>query len=58
MCVWVVACIVGQKIKKSPDHKTHFQLFLNSNLDFWPFLKWQKMEFGQKFFFVKLIYLI
>ena len=26
--------------------------------DFWPFMKFQKMEFGQKIFFVKLIYLI
>ena len=30
----------------------------NPKIDFWPFWKWQKMEFGQKNFFVKLIYLI
>ena len=28
-----------------------FKLFLSSKIDFWPFLKLQKMEFGQKFFF-------
>ena len=38
----------GQKIKKSPGQK----------IDFWPFLKLQKMEFGPKIFLVKLIYLI
>ena len=35
-----------------------FKLFPSSKNDFWPFLKLQKMEFGQKIFFVKLIYLI
>ena len=35
-----------------------FKLFPSSKIDFWPFLKLQKMEFGQKNFFVKLIYLI
>ena len=34
-----------------------FNLFPSSKIDFWPFLKLQKMEFGQKNF-VKLIYLI
>ena len=35
------------------------KLFPSSKIDFWPFLKSQKMEFSQKnFFFVKLIYLI
>ena len=32
-----------------------FKLFPGSKIDFWPFLKLQKMEFGQKNF-VKLIY--
>ena len=27
------------------------KLFPSSKNDFWPFLKWQKMEFGQKKFF-------
>ena len=27
-----------------------FKLFLSSKIDFWPFLKLQKMAFGQKFF--------
>ena len=27
-----------------------FKLFLSSKIDFWPFLKLQKMEFGQKIF--------
>ena len=35
-----------------------FKLFPSSKIDFWPFLKSQKMEFGQKKIFVKLIYLI
>ena len=30
----------------------------NSKIAFWPFLKWQKIKFGQKNFFVKLIYMI
>ena len=34
-----------------------FKLFPSSKIDFWPFLKLQKMEFGQKKI-VKLIYLI
>ena len=34
-----------------------FKLFPSSKIDFWSFLKLQKMEFGQKKF-VKLIYLI
>ena len=34
-----------------------FKLFPSSKIDLWPFLKWQKMDFGQKNF-VKLIYLI
>ena len=42
--------------------KLHFWQFLNfspsSKIDFCPFLKLQKMEFGEKNFFVKLIYLI
>ena len=28
-----------------------FKLFPSSKIDFWPFLKLQKMEFGQKNFF-------
>ena len=35
-----------------------FKLFPSSKIDFWPFLKLQKMEFGKKKKFVKLIYLI
>ena len=35
----------------------NFFLFPSSKVVFWPFLKLQKMEFGQKKF-VKLIYLI
>ena len=34
------------------------KLFPSSKIDFWPFLKLQNMEFGQKNFFVKLNYLI
>ena len=34
-----------------------FKLFPSSKIDFWPFLKLKKKEFGQKNF-VKLIYLI
>jgi len=34
--------------------KLHFWQILNffpsSKIDFWSFLKWQKMKFGQKFF--------
>ena len=35
----------------------NFKLFPSSKNEFWPFLKLQKMDFGQKIF-VKLIYLI
>ena len=31
--------------------------FLVQKIDFWPIMKFKKMEFGGKFFFVKLIYL-
>ena len=62
----------GQKILKSQGKKLvksnkifswnynfgSFKLFPSSKIDFWPFLKWQLMEFGWKFFFMKLIYLI
>ena len=54
---------MGQKIEKSPGQKYswnqinqfhekifNFKLFPSSKIDFWPFLKWQKMEFGQIFF--------
>ena len=34
------------------------KLFPSSKIDFWSFLKLQKMEFGQKELVVKLIYLI
>ena len=34
-----------------------FKLFPSSKIDVWPFLKLQKMDFGEKIFFVKLIYL-
>ena len=27
-----------------------FKLFPSSKIDFWPYLKWQKMDFGQKIF--------
>ena len=33
-----------------------FKLFPSSKIDFWPFLKSQKMKFCPNFFFVKLIY--
>ena len=36
-------------------HFWQFKLFPSSKIDFWPFLKLQKMEFGRKIFFVKLI---
>ena len=51
---------VDQKILKSPGKKTNqnffswncifwsFKLFPSSKMDFWPFLKLQKMEFGKK----------
>ena len=39
-------------------HFGSFKLFPSSKIDFWLFLKLQKMEFGQNIFFVKLIYLI
>ena len=35
-----------------------FKLFPSSKIEFWPFLKLQKMEVGQKKFSAKLIYLI
>ena len=57
---------VGQKISKSPGKKLvesnqskiftwncisgSFKLFPSSKIDFWPFLKLQKMEFGQNNF--------
>ena len=52
---------VGQKIQKSSGKKTpeikifscifsSFKLLPSSKIDFWPFLKLQKMEFGQKNF--------
>ena len=34
------------------------KVFPSSKIDFWAFLKLQKMEFGGNIFFVKLIYLI
>ena len=47
---------MGQKIKKKSRQKkpreikflVEFKLFPCSKIDFWPFLKLQKMEFGQK----------
>ena len=57
--------IVGQKIKKKVQAKNSsnqinqfceiaffgsFKLFPSSSIDFWPFLKLQKMDFGQKNF--------
>ena len=35
-----------------------FKLFPSSKIDFWQFLKLQKIDFGHKIFFVKLIYSI
>ena len=35
-----------------------FKLFSSWKINFWPFLKLQKMEFGQKENFMKLFYLI
>ena len=43
-----------------PVRKLHFwpfKLIASAKNAFWPFLKWQKMDFGKKKF-VKLIYLI
>ena len=54
----------GKKLVKSnkPKFEIAFLTFLNffliQKINFWPFLKQQKIEFGQKKFFVKLIYLI
>ena len=31
-----------------------FKLFPCSKIGFWPFLKWQKMDFGKKKFFVEI----
>ena len=31
--------------------------FLVEKIDFWPFLKWQKMDFGKKNFFREIAYL-
>ena len=55
--------IQAKKLMKSNKSKffswncifSSFELFPSSKMDFWPFLKLQKMEFGQKNFFVKLI---
>ena len=50
------------KYSKKFFHEIAFLAVLNffpsSKIDFWPFLKLQKMDFGQKHFFIKLIYLI
>ena len=42
-----------QKLVKSNFFfvKLHFKLFPSLKIDFWPFLKLQKMKFGQKNFF-------
>ena len=50
-----------ENIQKKLFHEIAFlavlKHFASSKNDFWPYLKWQKMEFGQKNF-VKLIYSI
>ena len=45
--------VQAKKLVKSNNSKNlwHFKLFRSSKIDFWPFLKLQKMEFAQYFFF-------
>ena len=36
-------------------YSSSFKIFPSSKIDFWPFLKWQKMDFSQKKFFFREI---
>ena len=50
--------VQAKKLVKSNCNSGSFKLFPTSKIDFWLFLKLQKMDFGQKNFFLRLIYLI
>ena len=43
--------VQAKKLVKSNKSFGSFKLFPRSKVDFWPFLKLQKMELGQKKFF-------